>query len=51
MDLKRGTVWMTRGSPYMAWPNNRLTHGSTDDNWVVRMLMWQGDYGVRHVLV
>jgi hypothetical protein len=32
-DLTRVTVRMTRGSPYMTWPNDRLTRGCTDDNW------------------
>jgi len=47
MDLTHGTVWMTCGSPYMMWPNGRMTRGSTDDSWVVRVLTWKDDCAVR----
>jgi hypothetical protein len=33
-DLTHGTVWMTCGSSYMMWPNDRLTRGSTEDKWL-----------------
>jgi hypothetical protein len=29
-NLTLVTIQMTRGSPYIIWPNDRLTHGSTD---------------------
>jgi hypothetical protein len=47
MDLTHGIVWMTCGSLYMTWTNDRMTHGSTDDSWVVQMLTWQDDHAVR----
>jgi hypothetical protein len=47
IDLTRGTIQMTCGIAYMTWPNGRLTCGSTDENWVVRMLTWQGDCAVQ----
>jgi hypothetical protein len=35
-DLTRGTIRMTHGSPYMTWPNDRLTHDSTNEKWLYR---------------
>jgi hypothetical protein len=34
MELTCGSVRMKRGSPYMMWPNERMTHGSIDDKWL-----------------
>jgi hypothetical protein len=47
MDLTCVTIRITHGSLYMTWPNEKLTHGSTNENRVVQMLMWQGDYVVQ----
>jgi hypothetical protein len=38
---------MKCGSPYMTWPNDRLTRGSVDDISVVQNLMWKGDWVVQ----
>jgi hypothetical protein len=40
MDLTRGTIWMTPRTLYITWPYDRLTRGSMDERWVVRMLTW-----------
>ena len=40
MDLTCVTIRITHGSLYMTWPNEKLTHGSTNENRVVQMLMW-----------
>jgi hypothetical protein len=39
-NLTCGIERMTRGNPYMTWPNGRLTCGSTNDSWAIRMLTW-----------
>jgi hypothetical protein len=45
-ELTHGSVRMTRGSPYMTWPNDRMTCGSTEQEVVVQMMTWQGDWVV-----
>jgi hypothetical protein len=34
MKLTCGSVWMTRGSLYIMWPNDKMTRGSLDDSWL-----------------